>query len=179
MPGANQLQHQIHGRGAAGGGVAIAVDGEQPRGDGGPREGFLHCGQAFPVHAAVKTIEQAGLGQRPAAGAYRAKLTAMTRLCLQPVQMLARHAVLNIHTAADDDAVQAGRGLEAGVRRDLQAVAGADGLSRLGHGEPAVQFFAGQLIGHPQRFHGRGQGNQGEVVQQQEADGLWEPVRGL
>ncbi|MNT68942.1 hypothetical protein D3C72_2072120 [compost metagenome] len=95
------------------------------------------------------------------------------------MQVLAGHAVLDIHAAADDHRIQCRRIAQAGVRSDLQAVAGAHRQAALGQGMPAVQLLAGELVGHAQGLDRRGQGDQGEIVQQQEAYGLGSTVLGL
>ncbi|MCY1533342.1 hypothetical protein D9M68_686640 [compost metagenome] len=175
----DQVQHHVHRRGAAGGGIAVAVDGEQAGTDAGAGEGFLHGRQALPVHAAFEAVEQPGLGQRPAAGAYGAQLATLAGLGLQPLHVLTADAVLDIDAAADDHGVQCRGVVQAAVGGDLQAVAGAYGAAVLAEGVPAVELAAGKMVGHAQRFYRRRQGNQGEVVQQQETDGLGNTVLGL
>ncbi|MNQ92220.1 hypothetical protein D3C85_1076390 [compost metagenome] len=175
----DQVQHHVHGRGAAGRGIAVAVDGEQASADAGAGEGLLHGGQALPVHAAFEAVEQPGLGQGPAAGAHGAQLAALAGLHLQPVRMFAADAVLDVHAAADDHGVQGWSVVQAAVGGDLQAIAGADGAAVLAEGVPAVEFTTGEMVGHAQRFHRGRQGYQGEVVQQQETDGLGNTVLGL
>ncbi|MCY1363085.1 hypothetical protein D9M69_498290 [compost metagenome] len=175
----DQVQHHVHRRGAAGRGVAVAVDGEQAGADAGAGEGFLHGRQAFPVHAALETVEQAGLGQCPAAGAHGAQLTALARLRLQPLHVFAADGVLDVDAAADDHGVQRRGVVQAAVGGDLQAVAGAHGAAILAERVPAIEFAAGEVVGHAQRLDCGCQGNQGEVIQQQETDGLGNTVLGL
>ncbi|MNU95372.1 hypothetical protein D3C71_853850 [compost metagenome] len=81
---ADQVQHHVQRRGATGTGETVTVQGEQAGAHGHAREGFLHRRQAFPVHAAIETVQQAGAGQGPAAGADRTQATGLTRLALQP-----------------------------------------------------------------------------------------------
>ncbi|MNI13410.1 hypothetical protein D3C73_666380 [compost metagenome] len=81
---ADQVQHHVQRRGAAGAGETVTVEGEQAGAHGHPRESFLHGCQAFPVHAAIEAVEQAGAGQGPAAGAHRAEAAGLASLALQP-----------------------------------------------------------------------------------------------
>ena len=165
-------QHHVHRRGTAGGRGAVLIDGEQSCGQRHAREGFLHRGQALPVDAGLMAFEQPCLGQRPAAGADGTQLAAGTCLGLQPADMRAMHGALNADSTAHDDDIQRRAGLGGGIGRDLQAIAGAHGGAFQRHGIPAVQLASGQLIGHAQRFHRRGQRDEREAVEQQEADGL-------
>src|SRR5450830_200809 len=93
--------------------------------------------------------------------------------------MLTSNSALNADTAADNHGVHGGRFVHGGIRRDLQAVAGPDLSAVDAQGRPAIQLTAGQLVGHPQGFYGGSQGNEREIVQQQEADGLRRTVLGL
>ncbi|MNG04813.1 hypothetical protein D3C84_879730 [compost metagenome] len=81
---ADQVQHHVQRRGAAGAGETVTVEGEQAGAHRYTRESFLHRRQTFPVHAAIKTVQQTGAGQGPAAGADRAETTGLARLALQP-----------------------------------------------------------------------------------------------
>ncbi|MCY1173368.1 hypothetical protein D9M73_135240 [compost metagenome] len=81
---ADQVQHHVQRRGAAGAGETVTVEGEQAGAHRYTRESFLHRRQAFPVHAAIETIEQAGASQGPAAGAHRAEAAGLASLALQP-----------------------------------------------------------------------------------------------
>ena len=172
MLAADQVQHHVHRRGAAGRGEAVAVDGEQAGAHGHPGEGFLHRRQAFPVHAAIVAVEQAGAGQRPTAGAHRAEAPTLAGLGLEERDVLAGDAALDADAAADDHAIHRRGVVGTGVGGDLQAVAGPDLAAVQAQRMPAVEFASRELVGHAQRFHRRGQGDQGEVIQQQEADGL-------
>ena len=69
--------------------------------------------------------------------------------------------------------------MHGGVRGDLQAITGADRQAIMSQGMPAKQLLAGKLVGHAQGLYRRSQGNQGEVVQEQEADGLGGTILGL
>lgn len=68
-------------------------------------EGFLHRRQAFPVHAAIVAVEQAGAGQRPTAGAHRAEAPTLAGLGLEESDVLAGDAALDADAAADDHAI--------------------------------------------------------------------------
>ncbi|MNO80572.1 hypothetical protein D3C76_717840 [compost metagenome] len=157
MGAANQMQHHVHRRGTARRRIAVAVDGKQTGAGRRAREGFLQRGQTLPVDAAQVAIEQPGLGQRPAAGADGANLAAMAGLQSQPVHMFAAYPVLNVHAAANDHGIQGRSGIQAGIRGDLQAVAGTYRPAVPAQGEPAVQLLARQLVGHAQWLHRGGQ----------------------
>ncbi len=124
------------------------------------------------MHRAVVAVEQAGAGQGPAAGAHGAELATQARLGLEEGGVLAGDAALDADATDHDQGVHLRSAVAGCVRSDLQAVAGPDLAAVEAQGVPAVEFTTGQLVGHAQRFHRRGQGDQGEVVQQQEADGL-------
>ncbi|MNN33649.1 hypothetical protein D3C81_1474150 [compost metagenome] len=124
------------------------------------------------MHAAVVAVEQAGAGQRPAAGTHCAQTATEARLGLQEADVFAGDAALDADAADDDQGIQWRSAVAAGVRGDLQAVAGPYLAAIQAQGVPAIEFASGKVVGHAQRFHRRGQGDQGEVVQQQEADGL-------
>ncbi|MCY1534042.1 hypothetical protein D3C76_1097330 [compost metagenome] len=127
------------------------------------------------MHAAVVAVEEAGAGQRPAAGAHRAEAAAEARLGLQEGHMFTADTALDADAAADDHRIQRRRIGHAGVRGDLQAVAGPHLATIQAQGVPAVQLAPGEVVGHAQGFDCRSEGNQGEVIQQQEADGLRSP----
>ncbi|MND60016.1 hypothetical protein D3C80_512360 [compost metagenome] len=175
---ADQVQHHVQRRGASGAGKAVTVEGEQAGTHADPWEGFLHRRQAFPMHAAIKAVEQAGAGQRPTAGAYRPQTPRLTGLALQPGYVLTGHGALNTDTAADDHRIHRRCLVHGRVRGDLQAVASPDLTAIHTQCAPAIQFTTGQLVGHAQRFDRRRQGNESEVIQQQKADRLWCAVLG-
>ncbi|MCY1422846.1 hypothetical protein D9M71_385430 [compost metagenome] len=162
---ADQVQHHVQRRGAARAGEAVAVEGEQASAHVDPWVGLLHGRQAFPVHAAIKAIEQAGTGQCPAAGAHCTKATRLARLGLQPGDMFTGNGALDADATADDHGVDGWGAVHRRIRGDLQAVAGPHLAAIDGQRVPAIQLAAGQLVGHAQRLDGRCQGNQGEVVQ--------------
>ncbi len=54
------------------------------------------------------------------------------------------------------------------VGRDLEAVAGDDGLAVGGEGFPAVKFLSRDPVGQPQGIDGSGEGDHREVRQHQE-----------
>ncbi|MNH20299.1 hypothetical protein D3C79_800610 [compost metagenome] len=175
---ADQVQHHVQRRSAARAGEAVTVEGEQTGTHAHPREGFLHRRQAFPVHAAIEAIEQTGTGQGPAAGAHRTQATGLTRLALQPGDVLAGHGALDANAAADNHGVHGRCLVHCCIGGDLQAVAGPHLAAVHAQGAPAVQLAAGQLVGHAQRLNSGSQGNQREIVQQQKADGLGRAVLG-
>ncbi|MNQ76033.1 hypothetical protein D3C85_908500 [compost metagenome] len=173
------MQHHVQWRGAAGAGEAVTVEGEQASAHGHTREGFLHRGQAFPVHTAIEAVQQPRAGQRPTAGADRPEAARLAGLALQPRHVFTGHGTLNADATAHNDGVQ-GRGfVHGGVGGDLQPVTGPDLAAINGEGRPAIQLASGQLVGHAQGFYCGGQRNQREIVQQQKADGLRRTVLGL
>ncbi|MNG08320.1 hypothetical protein D3C84_916700 [compost metagenome] len=96
----------------------------------------------------------------------------MAALGLQPLHVFAADAVLDIDAAADDHGVQCRGVVQPTVGGDLQAIAGGHRQAVLAQGEPPVQLLARQMVGHAQRLHRGGEGDQGEIVEQQEADRL-------
>ena len=124
------------------------------------------------MHAAFEAIEQPRARQRPATGTHCTQTLGLPRLALQPADMLATHRTLDTDTTTDDHRVYRCSLVHCRIRGDLQAVTGPY-LTAIGAERgPSVQLAPGQLVGHAQRFNRRGQGDEGEVVQQQEADGL-------
>ncbi|MNI46547.1 hypothetical protein D3C73_1010150 [compost metagenome] len=172
MIAADQVQHHVHRRGAAGAGESVAVEGEQARAQADAWEGLLHGRQALPVHAAFVAVEQARLGQRPTAGADAAQPARLTCQRLEPGGVLPGDHSLDAHAAADDDRVSLPGVVPRGIRGDWHAVAGPDLFATGAEGVPAVEFLTGQLIGHAQGFDGGRQGDQGELIEQQETDRL-------
>ena len=72
VPAGDQLQHQVGRGGAAGGGVAVAVDDVDVRGELDLGEVLLEAVAVLPVDGAAAAVEQPRLGDHLRAGADRA-----------------------------------------------------------------------------------------------------------
>ncbi|MCY1419449.1 hypothetical protein D9M71_350390 [compost metagenome] len=162
---ADQVQHHVQRRGATGAGEAVAVKGEQAGAHVHPREGFLHRGQAFPVHAAIEAVEQASAGQCPTAGAHGTQPARLTGLGLQPGDVFTGDGTLDANTTTDNHGVDRRSIADGGIRCDLQTIACPHLAAIDGQRVPTIQLTARQLVGHAQRLDRRCQGNQGEIVQ--------------
>ena len=132
---ADQLQHHVERRGAAGAGVDVLVDLEEIGKDVGLREGLGEARQVLPVDGAALVGQEAGGRQHMGAGAQAADGDAAIVFLAQPGEGRAVVVLLDIDAAAHDDhggPVRAGQlaalVLQRGVDGAFDAVGGATGL---------------------------------------------------
>ncbi|MNF75809.1 hypothetical protein D3C84_578920 [compost metagenome] len=168
----DQLQGHVHGRGAAGAGVAVAVQLEQLIGDDDAGEPVLELLDVFPVDGAAVALEQVRAGQQVAAGTDAAQRHMVLGQLAQPVEQVA--VVLRRDRVGTDheQRVQLGGVVDRVIRHHAHAVAGAHRLVVGGDQQGAVEGAFGGQVGHAQGLDRAGEADRGEVGTQQETKGL-------
>ncbi len=116
------------------------------------------------------TVEKACAGQDIGASADRPKEDVATRHLLQPDDLFAGKTPGNINTGHHDHQVKPVLFLDRPVGQHGNAIAGTGRFAFGGKQLPGIEFSTGQLVGHAEWLNGRGKGNQGEIIDQQEAD---------
>ena len=170
---ADEVQHHVHRRRAAGTGEAVAVDRVDAPADRDLGEPQSQGGEILPVDAAPVAVQQAGLGQHVAARAGGTQPQPPCAARVQPPQHRFCGEAFDPFAAADDDRIH-GAGLdfiadtEIGV--DREPVTCGNGAAVPGYHPPAIDTGTGHAVGHAQRLDRRRHGNEREVVKQQEAE---------
>ena len=168
----DQTEHHVDGRGAAGTCEAVAVDLEQPRGDLDVGEAFGERRQVFPVDGATVAVEEARLRQDVATGADRADVGAAARHAAEPGEHRLVVEAVGVNTAADHHRRHVGCLFQAAFHQHRNAARGNDRLAVRRHKMPAVEFASAEKVRQPQRIHGRGEADHGEVRYDDEREAL-------
>ncbi|MNL14844.1 hypothetical protein D3C87_1358040 [compost metagenome] len=165
----DQIQHQIDGSGAAGGGDAPTVDLEQFLGNAELRIGFLEGIDSLPMQGQAMTVEQACFGEDEAAGVDGAEGHAFVVQSAQPV-FQCRSGELQRLEAGDHQQRRAFfQRLKRRIGVDRHSVAGQHRPAIRAQYMPAIQLAA-KAIGDPQRLDGRDKSNGRETRHQQEIE---------
>ena len=172
---ADQLQHHVKRRGAAGAGVDVLIDLEEVGKDIGFRKRFGEAWQVLPVDGASLVGQEARRGEDMRAGAKPADRDAAVVFLAQPGEGRLVVVALDIDAAADDSHVRPIRPghllalfLERGVDGAFDAVRGAHRLAVDAGQAPAVGLVAEHPVGRAQRVERRREGDHGEVGDEEE-----------
>ena len=174
---ADQVQHHVERGGAAGAGVAIAVDLEEVGIDLRLRKALREGRQRFPVDGAAAAFQDAGVGEHPGAGIERADADLLAVERGDPGVEVAVVETLDAERAADEDVVgplaaahPLARLLERHVDDELDAVRCRGRLAVERDERPAIGLLARHAVGDPERLDGSREGDHGEVRDEHEVE---------
>ena len=174
---ADQVQHHVERGGAAGAGVAIAVDLEEVGIDLRLRKFFREGRQRFPVDGAAAAVQNAGVGQHPGAGVERADADFLAVERGDPGIQVAVVETLDAERAADEDMVRPlaaahplARLLQRHVDVEADAVRGGGRQAVERDERPAIGLLSRHAVGDPERLDRHGEGDHGEIRQEHEIE---------
>ena len=153
--GANQVQHHVDRRRAAGTRVTPAIDREYAPAHRDPGKLVRQRGQVFPVDAAAIAVEQAGGGKQLAPRADGAERDPLLVDRLEPADDRLVVVALDPPPAADDDDIEIAQGVlvrKTAVGGDLQAAAGPYRAPVRRDRPPVITVLATDPVGHSQGF---------------------------
>jgi hypothetical protein len=167
---AHHVEHEVQRRDAAGTGVAVTVDLEQLLRDDDLGKFLAEAGDVLPVDGAAVSVEEPGAGQRVAGGAQGAQARGPLGEAAQRREQRAVGVLGDALPGAQQHQVEM-RGVP---RRDVggedEAVARMHGSTVHAQDLPLVEPLPRQAVRHAQRLQGGGEGDEGELRHQQEAD---------
>jgi len=162
-PAADEVQHQVERRRAAGAREPVAVDDEQFVREMNAWKFLEQRGQVFPMDGATIVVEQARRHQRIRAGADTAERDALPGHLVKQRLHAAIDRRADLRAAADDQHVGHTGFFERARRLDRDAVAGTHGHTVGREDRPAVMLRPADIVRHAQDFDRAREGDHRET----------------
>ena len=167
--GAEQMHHQVERRDAAAARIAVAIDFIEAVRDRQARKLLDERVLVFPVDRASIAVQEPRAREKVAARVEAAERHAVTRLQAQPVEHRADALARNRIRTDDEDRIECAAVGHRGIGDDADAVARTRDFVVDADQLVLVDLASDDHVRDAQRIDGRGERDQREVVEQQEA----------